>query len=76
MNIDQITNIEYLMSATGKPRAVVVPIEIWNELIPPKKSSFDELAEAIEDYCLNKAMDEGKKSPLLNRDDALKYLDD
>ena len=76
MNTDQITNIEYLMSATGKPKAVVVPIEIWNELVPSKNSSFDELAEAMEDYCLNKAMDEGKKSPLLNRDEALKYLDD
>jgi len=28
----------------------------------------------MEDYCLNKAMDEAKKTPLLNRDEALDYL--
>jgi hypothetical protein len=76
MNIDQITNIEYLMSAAGKPKAVVIPIDIWNALIPQQNSSFDELTDAIEDYCLNKAMDEGKQSTLLSRDEALKYLDD
>jgi len=32
------------------------------------------LSEEMEDYCLNKAMDEAKKTPLLNRDEALDYL--
>jgi len=31
----------------------------------------DELSEAMEDYCLSKAMDEARETPLLSRDDAL-----
>ena len=35
----------------------------------------DVTAESMEDYALGKAMDEAKKSPLLNRKDALAFLD-
>lgn len=68
--------IEYLMNKYGQPKAVVIPIEIWNELLPKEDSSLNELSESLEDYCLNKAMDEGKKSPLLNRNEALKFLEE
>ncbi len=68
--------IEYLMSKNGKPKAVVIPIEVWRELLPKEEGSLAELSEALEDYCLNKAMDEGKKSPLLNRNEALKFLEE
>ncbi len=68
--------VEYLMSKTGKPKAVVIPIDIWNKLLPKDDSSIDELSEALEDYCLSKAMDEGQKSPLLDRNEALKYLEE
>jgi len=68
--------IEYLMNRHGQPKAVVIPIEIWNQLLPKEDCSLDEISESLEDYCLNKAMDEGKKSPLLNRNEALKYLEE
>jgi hypothetical protein len=32
------------------------------------------MAENIEDYCLNRAMDEAIKTPLLDRESALKFL--
>jgi hypothetical protein len=35
----------------------------------------EELPEAPEDYCLSKAMDEGKETPLLSREEALAYLE-
>ena len=66
--------VEYLMNRNGQPKAVVIPIEIWNKLLPNEDYSFDEITESLEDYCLNKAMDMGKKSPLLNRAEALKFL--
>ena len=68
--------IEYLRSKSGKPKAVVIPIEIWYELLPREESSLAELSEALEDYCLSRAMDEGKKSPLLNRNEALRFLEE
>ena len=68
--------IEYLMSKNGKAKAVVIPIEIWNKLLPIEGNSIDELSEALKDYCMNNAIDEGQKSPLLNKDEALKYLEE
>ena len=38
-------------------------------------SKVANLTEEIEDYCLNKAMDDAQKSPLLNRKQALAYLE-
>ncbi len=38
-------------------------------------SKVADLTEEIEDYCLNKAMDKAQKSPLLNRKQALAYLE-
>ncbi len=66
--------IEYLINEDGQRRAVVIPIELWNKLLPKKETSFDEISEGLEDYCMNRAMDEGQNTPLLNRDDALAYL--
>ncbi len=68
--------IEYLMSKSGKPKAVVIPIAVWYKILPKEDCSVDELSEALEDYCLNQAMDEGQKSPLLSRNEALKYLEE
>jgi hypothetical protein len=33
------------------------------------------LTEAVEDYCLAKAMDEGRQTPLLSRGEALDFLE-
>lgn len=59
----------------GEPQAVVLPIELWRQLLPREDASLEEVTEAIEDYCLGKAMDEGQETPLLNRDEALEYLE-
>ncbi len=38
-------------------------------------SLLETIAEGIEDYCLNRAMDEAAKTPLLDRESALKFLE-
>ncbi|MDM8549374.1 hypothetical protein QUF72_04815 [Desulfobacterales bacterium HSG2] len=68
--------IEYLMKRDGQPKAVVIPIELWEKLLPKEDRSFNDLSEALEDYCLNRAMNEGRKTSLLNRDEALAYLEE
>lgn len=69
-------NLEYLTNQDGQPTAVVIPIEIWRQLLPFENASLENLSNAIEDYCLNKAMDEGKKSPLYSQDEAKAFLED
>lgn len=66
--------IEYLTDMEGNPRAVVIPIDLWRQLLPQGGDSTEELAENLEDYCLNNAMDEAQSTPLLNREDALQFL--
>jgi len=68
--------LEYLTDKEGQLKAVVVPIELWEQLFLPDDASAEDLAEAIEDYCLGKAMDEAKESPLLTREEALSYLEE
>jgi hypothetical protein len=36
--------------------------------------TIKELSEAVEDFCLGKAMDQGRETPLLDRDAALALL--
>jgi hypothetical protein len=71
-------NIEYLTNKDGAAIAVVIPIELWRQLLPmpPEEASFEELQEAVEDYCLNKAMDEAINTPLLTHSEALAYLEE
>ena len=70
-----MTGVHYLTDDEGKPEAVVLPIELWRRLLPREDATVEDLGEAVEDYCLGKAMDEGRETPLLNRDEALEYLD-
>ncbi|BAZ84611.1 hypothetical protein [Dolichospermum compactum] len=69
-------NLEYLTNTEGNTIAVVIPIDIWRQLLPTENASLDELAEAVEDYCMNKAMNESVNTPLLNRAKALAYLEE
>jgi hypothetical protein len=71
-----ISNLEYLTNSEGKPTAIVIPIELWQQLLPNENASLETISEAIEDYCLSKAMDQGKASRLLTKTEALKYLED
>ncbi|NJL26546.1 MAG: hypothetical protein HC897_01060 [Thermoanaerobaculia bacterium] len=41
-----------------------------------RRFALEELGDTIEDYCMNKAMDEGCETPLLTREEALRLLDD
>ncbi len=69
--------VEYLTNKHGQPKAVVIPIEIWRRIFPSGNVfGIEDLTEEIEDYCLSKAMDEAQKSPLLNREEALAYLEE
>ena len=65
--------VEYLTDKNGRPKAVVIPVELWRQLLL-EENALAELAEEIEDYCLSKAMDEAQKSPLMTREEALTYL--
>jgi hypothetical protein len=60
-----LLNLEYITDQEGQPTAVVIPIEIWRQLLPIDNISLENLSEAIEDYCLNKGMDEGKVSSVI-----------
>jgi hypothetical protein len=67
-------NLEYLTDHGGQQTAVVIPIDLWRKILPSDEVSVDAIGEALEDYCLNRAIDEGKQTPLLNRAEALAYL--
>lgn len=69
-------NIEYLTSQDSKAIAVVIPIDIWRQILPAEDASLEELAEGIEDYCLNKAINEAINTPLMERSTALAYLEE
>jgi hypothetical protein len=71
-----MTDVQYLTDQEGKPHAVVLPIELWRRILPREEASLEEVADAMEDYCLGKAMDAGRETPLLDRQEALKFLED
>ncbi len=56
-------DIKYLTDATGNPTAVVIPIELWRQLLPQEKTAIVDLADRLEDYCLDKAMTTAKNTP-------------
>jgi len=68
--------VDYLTDKNGHPKAVMIPIELWRQILPRDPDSTEDISEAFENYCLNKAMDEAKTSPLLNRKQALDYLEE
>ncbi len=69
-------NIQYITDQTGEQAAVVIPIQLWRRLFQATDEQSEETLEnAIEDYCLNQAMDEAKQSPLLNRAEAIAFLE-
>ncbi|WP_026794940.1 MULTISPECIES: hypothetical protein [Planktothrix] len=66
--------IEYLTDGNGNQTAVVIPIELWRNILLQDTDSIETIKENIEDYCLNKAMDEAKITPLLGREQAIDFL--
>ncbi len=71
-----MAEIEYITDSKGQLKGVLVPVEIWKEIFPESPESLEELLERFEDYCLNKAMDEAKESPLLTKDEAISFLNE
>ena len=67
-------DIEYLTDTRGKLKGIFIPIDIWKKIFPEFPQSVEEIIENIEDYCLNKAMDEAKDTPLFSKEQALKFL--
>lgn len=68
--------IEYLTNTQGEPSAVVIPISFWKKFFPEGAESSKDIAEGIEEYCLSKAMDEAKETPLLSKKAALAFLEE
>ena len=68
--------VEYLTDKNGQQKAVVIPIDLWKKILPKDDADIKEISEDMEDYCLSKAMDEAQKTPLLNREQALDYLEE
>ena len=69
-------NIAYITDKDGQQKAVVIPIELWRKILPQKNASVEDISEEVENYCLNRAMDEAEGSPLLNRKEALAFLEE
>ncbi len=67
--------LEYLTDKNGQLKAVVIPVELWNKLLVEDDISPKGLSQALENYALNKAMDEAKETSLLSREEALGYLE-
>lgn len=67
--------LQYLTDAAGQPTAVVIPIALWRQLLSGQDLSPEKLELALEDYCLNRAMDEAKDDPVLERDAAIAFLE-
>ncbi len=67
--------LEYLINKKGQLKGVIIPIEIWKKVFPEMPTSLEDFEEAIEDYCLSKAMDEAKNTALLSKEEALKFLE-
>lgn len=42
-------DIEYLTDKNGKTKAVVIPIELWQKLMPNHSENIDNLSEFLED---------------------------
>ena len=68
-------NVEYLTDGNGETKAIVIPIGLWQQIFPGADASLEDISEAVEDYCLNNAMNEAKQSALMSRDEALKFLE-
>ncbi len=60
-----MTNITENIEFTDNGKKVIIPRELW-----------DEIVEALEDYGLLKAMEEAESSPLLTKEEALRYLEE
>ena len=71
-----MAELEYLTDKKGRLKGVIIPVEIWRKVFPEVPKSLKEFTEAIEDCCLNKAMDEAKDTPLLSKEEAVKFLEE
>jgi len=71
-----MVELEYLTDKDGQLKAVVIPVEFWKKFFMTDDISTAALTEAIEDFCLNKAMDEAQTTPLMTREESIAYLEE
>ena len=64
MTLQILGKEQYINNIDGKPEFIVLPIEVYQQLI-----------EFIEDYGLGYAMQEAEKSSRFSKEAALEYLD-
>lgn len=76
MDIDTLlTHNQLVIDEAGNKTAVLVDISTWQKIVAALTTLADsETLEALEDYALNRAMDEAVDSPALNRVEALAFL--
>ena len=70
-----LLNLEYITNQKGQPTAVVISIKTQRQLLPIDNISLENIREDIENYCLNKAMDEGKNTPLYAHAEVIAFLE-
>lgn len=68
--------IQYLRDNNGEPTGVVIPIGLGQKIFPEDEIALDNLSDRLEDYCLDRAMDEAMSAPLFDREQALNYLEE
>ena len=50
--------LEYITDENGQQKAFVIPTELWRKIVATENASLEDISEEVENYCLNKAMDE------------------
>jgi len=66
-------NLNLIKDFNGNTSFVVIPYNFFNQFFP-EDFTIQAMSEYFEDYAMNTAMNEAKKTDLLGKEDALKYL--
>ncbi|GAB4436048.1 MAG: hypothetical protein Kow0031_17810 [Anaerolineae bacterium] len=76
MNIDTLlSHHQFLVDQAGNKTAVLVDLSTWQKIVDALIAlATPEQVEALEDFALNRAMDEAADSPALSRAEALAML--
>lgn len=77
MDIDALlAQNQFVVDQAGNKTAVLVDLATWQEIVSTLSALANpEKLEALEDFALNRAMDEAQNSPALSRAEALAFLE-
>lgn len=76
MDLDALlTHNQFVIDQAGNKTAVLIDLPTWQKIVATLTTltAADPL-EALEDYALNRAIDEAQDSPILTRAEALAFL--